>query len=100
MGVSPRRHFDDIIFRFHTFSETFRPCLREPSPRQSVLALEFRTFDRSLLDSQLLAKSQIIDDQVASAESITQNYTGLTIYQAPMSLIFSWNSQETVPYFS
>jgi hypothetical protein len=30
--------------------------------------IEFRTFDRSLLGSQLLAKSQILQDQIASAD--------------------------------
>jgi len=29
---------------------------------------KFRAFDRSLLDSQLLAKSQILQDQIASAD--------------------------------
>jgi len=33
-----------------------------------VLALEFRTFDRSLLDSQLLAKSQTLQYLITSAE--------------------------------
>jgi len=33
-----------------------------------VLALEFGTFDRSLLDSQLLARSQILQNQVGSAD--------------------------------
>jgi len=33
-----------------------------------VLALEFRTFDRSLLDSQSLAKSQTLHYQITSAD--------------------------------
>jgi hypothetical protein len=33
-----------------------------------ILALEFRMFDRLLLDSQLLAKSQILQDQITSAD--------------------------------
>jgi hypothetical protein len=33
-----------------------------------IVALEFRTFDRSLLDSQLLAKSQILQEQITSAD--------------------------------
>jgi len=33
-----------------------------------VLAPEFRLFDCSLLDSQVLGKSQILHDQIASAD--------------------------------
>ena len=42
--------------------------LRNPRPKYPILVLEFRTFDRSLLDSQLLAKSQILQDQIASVD--------------------------------
>ena len=36
-----------------------RPYLRDPRPKYPILVLEFRPFDCSLLDIQLLAKSQI-----------------------------------------
>jgi hypothetical protein len=37
------------------------------------LALEVRTFDRSLLDSQLLAKGQILQDKITSADKEATN---------------------------
>jgi len=63
-------------FWFHNDQIWFpvMPYLWEPRPEHPILALEFGTFDCSLLDSQLLAKSQILQDQITSADKQATNY--------------------------
>ena len=66
----------DDRFRLHDDQRRLpiRPHLREPSPKQSVPALEVRAFDSSLLDNQLLAKGQILQDQIAPADKQAAQY--------------------------
>jgi len=50
-----------------------RSYLREPSPKQFVLTLELGAFDGPLLNNQLLAQRQILQDQIASADKEATN---------------------------
>ena len=65
-----RNENDFALFWFLNAQIRFpvRPYLRNPRPKYPILVLEFGSFDCSLLDSQLLAKSQILQDQIASAD--------------------------------
>lgn len=61
---------DSILFWFlnDQIRLPVRPYLRNPRPKYPILVLEFGSFDCSLLNSQLLAKSRIFQDQIASAD--------------------------------
>jgi hypothetical protein len=65
MFCNPFRFVFKILTRFH--ADYFTVFQRDAQPFL-VLALKFGTFDCSLLDKQLLAKSQILLDQITSAE--------------------------------
>ncbi len=60
--------YDCLWFHNDQIRFPVRPYLRKPRPKYPILVLEFGSFDCSLLDSQLLAKSQILPDQITSVD--------------------------------
>jgi hypothetical protein len=66
MFCDPFRFVLKILTLFH--ADYFTVFQSDAQPF-IVLALEFGTFDCSLLDKRLLAKSQILQDQITSAEA-------------------------------